>query len=64
MNYLYDDAAVDVARLTGLTWSWKQLETNGQPRPYIDLLELDWWDRMRVALTVIAVENLLKGVRE
>ncbi len=57
--YLYDDAAVDVSRITGIPWSWQQLETGGTRRPFLDLMELDWWDRMRVAFTVIAVECLL-----
>jgi hypothetical protein len=61
ITYLYDDAAKDVSRITGIPWAYLQVESRGPRRPAINLLELDWWDRMRVALTIIAVENLLGG---
>lgn len=51
--YLVDDAAVDVSRITGLPWCWRRVETRGVPRPYLDLVELDWWDRWRVAWALI-----------
>jgi hypothetical protein len=57
--YLFDNAAVDVSRITGIPWEYQQLETGGPRRPCLNLLELDWWDRMRVTLTVIGVESLL-----
>lgn len=57
--YLYDDAAIDVSRITGIPWAYQQLETGGNQRPCINLLELDWFDRMKVAFAVIAVENML-----
>lgn len=59
VTYLYDNAAIDVSRITGIPWAYQQLETGGEQRPCLNLLELDWWDRMRVTLTVIGVEALL-----
>jgi hypothetical protein len=59
ITYLYDDAAIDVSRITGIPWAYEQFETRGARRPCINLVDLDWWDRMRVALTVIAAEYLI-----
>lgn len=56
---LYDDAAIDVSRITGIPWSYQQLESRSKRRPCINLLELDSLDRLRVVLTVAAVELLL-----
>lgn len=60
ITYLYDDAAKDVSRITGIPWAYLQVETRSPRRPAINLLELDWWDRMRVTFTVIACEYLLR----
>lgn len=53
MNYLFSEAAVDVSRLTGLPWSWARVETGGDLLPCINLVELSWWDRWRVAWALI-----------
>jgi hypothetical protein len=60
ITYLYDDAAKDVSRITGIPWAYLQVESRSPRRPAINLLELDWWDRMRVTFTVIACEYLLR----
>ena len=49
MSYLIDDEARDVSTLTGLPWRWARVHQRGPLHPYLDLLELCWWDRWRVA---------------
>ncbi len=59
MTFLYADAAIEVSRLTGFPWSWERIETGTPPVPYIDLVSLGWWDRMRVAWAMIGAHAYL-----
>lgn len=51
--YLTDDDAVDVSRITGIPWSWERVHQRGPRHPFLDLTNLCWWDRWRVAWTWI-----------
>lgn len=64
ISFLYDDAAVDVSRITGIPWAYQQFESGGASRPCINLLDLDWWDRMRVTFAVIAGEYFVQHYME
>lgn len=53
LYYLTDELAVDVSRITGIPWSYQKVHQRGIHRPFMDLRQLDWVDRLRVAFTLI-----------
>ncbi len=59
--FLVDDAAVDVSRLTGIPWSYERVHQRGVPRPFIDLDSLTWWERFRIAWTLIGANFYLEA---
>lgn len=59
---LVDDEAVDVSRVTGIPWCWRRVETRGPYRPVLDLTELSWWERFRVAWTHIGITYYVGGL--
>ncbi len=61
MAYLVDDVAVDVSRITGIPWSYERVHQRGARHPFIDLDKLTWWERFRVAWTLIGVNFYLEA---
>lgn len=59
--YLYDEAAQDVSRVTGIPWCWSKASNNEAPRPFISLLDLAPWDALRVAWAVIGMNVWLEA---
>ncbi len=59
LAYLYDSAAKDVSRVTGIPWGYGRPSNTDHPRPFISLLDLNWGDRFRVAWTLIGMEYWL-----
>lgn len=57
MPYLLDDEAVDVSRITGIPWSFERVSQRGVPQPFLDLRNLSWWDRFRVAWAMIGAHE-------
>jgi hypothetical protein len=57
--YLIDDEAIDVSRITGIPWCYRRVHQRGALHPFLDLAELDWWDRWRVAWTIIGGHSFL-----
>lgn len=58
-KYLIDDEARDVSWLTGIPWYYARVHQRGPLHPFIDLVELQWWDRWRVAWARIGVYHLI-----
>lgn len=53
MNYLMDDEAIDISRITGIPWCYAKVHQRGIKHPFLDLSALSWWDRFRVAWAYI-----------
>lgn len=56
---LTDDEARDVSRVTGIPWYYGRIHQRGPLHPLMDLSELDWWDRFRVAWVLVAGYGLI-----
>ena len=59
MTYLVDNAALDAARIIGCRWEWRQVESRGRRRPFVDLMALSWWERFRLAWAMIGAHHVM-----
>ena len=59
--YLVDDVARDVSRMTGIPWSWQRVHQRGPMHPFIDLMDLGWWERFRVAWARIGAQVFMEA---
>ncbi len=48
-TYIVDEEARDVSQMTGIPWYYARVHQRGALHPFIDLVDLCWWDRWRVA---------------
>jgi len=53
VTYFLDDEAIDISRLTGIPWSWQKVHQRGNRHPYLEVSDLSWWERWRVAWAYI-----------
>jgi len=61
-DFLVDDEAKDISRITDIPWSWQRVHQRGVLRPFLDLRNLDWWDRWRVVWAQIGGWTYLDAV--